>query len=161
MEERTREERGALFDSRGEGSDVICTSVILLSKSILCLFVFNILSPPNQGVFVCVCVCLLELRGWGAEEWGDERLTIRWHVSVWLASLQLTFWVFDYFLGGNAGINCCIFICVCVCGVGGLRRCIWYIKKISTLLFSFFRAPSNLSCSCQSFLLPWWRRGLH
>ncbi len=116
MEERTREKRAALFDSRGEGSDVISTSVILLSKSILCLFVFNILSPPNPSVFVCVC--LLELRGWGAEERGDERLTIRWHVSVWLASLQLTFWVFDYFFGGNTGINCCIFIFVFV-GWGG------------------------------------------
>ena len=56
MEEKTGEERGALSDSRGEGSDVISTCVILLSKSILCLFVFNILSPPNQGACVCVCV---------------------------------------------------------------------------------------------------------
>ena len=57
MEERTGEARGALFDSRGEGSDVISTSVILLSKSILCLFVFNILRAPSLGVCVCVCVC--------------------------------------------------------------------------------------------------------
>lgn len=66
MEERTREERGALSDSGGKRSDVISTSVILLSKSILCLFVFNILSPPSQGC-VFLCVALLELSGiwWG------------------------------------------------------------------------------------------------
>lgn len=63
MEQRTRERRGALFDSRGEGSDVISTSVILLSKSILCLFVFNILSPPSPGVYLYVC-----LLGGAAEE---------------------------------------------------------------------------------------------
>lgn len=43
----------AFFDGGGEGSDVISTSAILLSKSILCLFVFNILPPPGRGVCVC------------------------------------------------------------------------------------------------------------
>lgn len=43
--ENRERRRGALFDSRGEGSDVISTSAIHLSKSILCLFVFNILQP--------------------------------------------------------------------------------------------------------------------
>ena len=64
MEERTGEARGALFDSRGEGSDVISTSVILLSKSILCLFVFNILPAP---CYVCVCWLELCVCVWGGE----------------------------------------------------------------------------------------------
>lgn len=55
MEERIEAEQAALSDSRGEGSDVISTSAILLSKSILCLFVFNILFPPSRGVCVCFC----------------------------------------------------------------------------------------------------------
>lgn len=63
--------RGALFDSGGEGSDVISTSAIHLSKSILCLFVFNILQPA--AVRVCVCVCLCWSREGGAEERGATK----------------------------------------------------------------------------------------
>lgn len=127
MEQRTRERRGALFDSRGEGSDVISTSVILLSKSILCLFVFNILSPPIPGVYLYVC-----LLGGAAEEWGDERLTIRWHVIVWLAPFQLTLWVFDYFRGLQRIKHCFFFyLCAWVCRVEGLKWCIWS-KNLST-----------------------------
>lgn len=66
-------EREALSDSRGEGSDVISTSAILPSQSILCLFVFNILPPPRRG---SRCVFLSEFRGWGTGERADERLTI-------------------------------------------------------------------------------------
>lgn len=47
-----RTAREELLTARGEGSDVISPSVILLSKSILCLFVFNIHSPPTPAVFV-------------------------------------------------------------------------------------------------------------
>lgn len=127
MEQRTRERRGALFDSRGEGLDVISTSVILLSKSILCLFVFNILSPPIPGVYLYVC-----LLGGAAEEWGDERLTIRWHVTVWLAPFQLTLWVFDYFRGLQRIKHCFFFyLCVWVCRAEGLKWCIWS-KNLST-----------------------------
>lgn len=81
-------EREALSDSGGEGSDVISTSAILLSKSILCLFVFNILPPPSRG---SSCVFLSDFRGWGTEERADERLTIWWASSVWSDFLQLTF----------------------------------------------------------------------
>lgn len=73
MEDGVGEEREALSDSRGEGSDVISTSAILLSKSILCLFVFNILPPPSRG---SSCVFVPEFRGRGTEEGADERLTI-------------------------------------------------------------------------------------
>lgn len=68
MEERTGETSGALFDSGGEGSDVISTSVILLSKSILCLFVFNILSPPILGVHLCALVGVARAGGPRNEE---------------------------------------------------------------------------------------------
>lgn len=73
MEDGLGEEREALSDSRGQGSDVISTSAILLSKSILCLFVFNILPPPSRG---SGCVFSSEFRGRGTEERADERLTI-------------------------------------------------------------------------------------
>lgn len=155
MEQRTRERRGALFDSRGERSDVISTSVILLSKSILCLFVFNILSPRIPGVYLYVC-----LLGGAAEEWGDERLTIRWHVIVWLAPFQLMLWVFDYFreLHKNKTLLFFFYLCAWVCRTEGLKWCIWS-KNLSTS--SLYILSPQPFLSCQSFLLSWWGSELH
>lgn len=149
MEERTGEARGPLFDSRGEGSDVISTSVILLSKSILCLFVFNILPAPQPG---CMCVCLLEL--WGGEgmrRWeADYQMERECLVSLLAAHVLSLRLFFFWGGGGNTGINCCIFIFVheCVYFWGGGVKKMHLVKKINIYIFSLIlTAPSNLSCS--------------
>ncbi len=113
MEEKRGEERGALSDSRGEGSDVISTSVILLSQSILCLFVFNILSPPYLGV--CVCVCVKEGEREREERWKADYQMARECVVSLLAAhvLRLGLFFWRGVEGGNTGINCCIYFYLC------------------------------------------------
>lgn len=124
MEQRTRERRGALFDSRGEGLDVISTSVILLSKSILCLFVFNILSPPIPGVCVFVGRC-----GWGMRRWEADYQMARDCVVSPLSAHVVGLWLFS---GATKNKTLLFFyLCVWVCRAEGLKWCIWS-KNLST-----------------------------
>lgn len=126
MEDRIREEWEVLSDSRGEGSDVISTSAILLSKSILCLFVFNILPPPSRGG---VCVFSSEFWRWGTEDRADEGLTIWWASSV-VRICVAHVWACEYFLWAVAFLSFCKRI-----------YSIQYVKK-NPNSYLFFRSPT-------------------